>query len=275
MHMLQDALLQRYRIFVLAATIAAHANTPPTPSAAASFRQRDVRFYIELFSNWMETALGAFSLPVQNTQVQRFLSSLVSEGYARRLDRGRHPGYRLTRTGLIELTSQMVTGSVEVGRWQFLFLFYFIKNYRQRIVDLVRREGQQFPPALRLELEAHLDARALLDRELKSVEAELQRLDARIEDARQVSELLRSKVGKQPFPELVREVERLYPYELNNQKPLHALIAELPEELGAWELQHGAALRSRELWQPGKRLLQAYQSELRALSSAMQPPKGR
>ncbi len=270
--MLQDALLHRYRVFVLAATIAAHANTPT--GSNATFRQRDVRFYIELFSNWMETALGAFSLPVQNTQVQRFLTSLVAEGYARRVERGRHPGYRLTRTGLIELTAQMARGSVEVGRWQFLFLFYFIKNYRQRIVDLVRREGQQFPPALRLELESHLDAQALVERELKSVEVELKRLNTRIEDARQVSELLRTRAGKAPFPELVREIERLYPYELNNQKPLHELIAGLPEELGAWELQHGAALRAKELWQPGKRLLQAYQAELRSLSTAMQPAKG-
>ena len=263
--MLQDALLQRYRVFVLGATIAAHACSP---SPTASFRQRDVRFFIELFSNWMETALGAFSLPVQNTQVQRFLRHLVNEGYARRLERNKQPTYRLTRTGLIELTSQMVNGGVEAGRWQFLFLHYFIKNYRSRILDLVQREGQQFPAALRLELDAILDVRTLVERELKSVAVELKRLEARIDDALKVSTLMRTKAGKIPFPELVSEVERLFPYELNNQKPLHDLMAKLPEELGVWELQVGPALRAKELWQPGRRLLLAYQAELQAFLAA-------
>ena len=263
--MLQEALFQRYRVFVLAATIAAHASSP---TAAQSFRQRDVRFYIELFSNWMETALGAFALPVQNTQVKRFLQILVDEGYARRIERGKHPSYRLTRTGLIELTAQMVQSDVGAGRLQFFFLHYFIKNYRARIFDLVKRDGQQFPAALRIELEASLDAQALIARERKRVDVERKRLDARIDDARQVSEIMRARVGTVPFHELVADVEHQFPYELNNQRPLRELMAGLSEELGVWELQVGAALRAKELWQPARRLLAAYDAELRALEAS-------
>ena len=37
---------------------------------------------------------------------------------------------------------------------------------------------------------------------------------------------------ERPLAEVVKEVERLYPYQLNSQKPLSELIADIPPEPG-------------------------------------------
>ena len=115
--MKQDSLVERSEIFFATATVGAHAN-----ASKSGFRQRDVKFLIELFSNWVESSLGTFSIPVQNTQVSRYLSGLADEGYARRISRKGRPTYRLTRIGLIELISRIVERNYISQKEEFFFL---------------------------------------------------------------------------------------------------------------------------------------------------------
>ncbi|MCB0340460.1 MAG: hypothetical protein KDD53_12690, partial [Bdellovibrionales bacterium] len=93
--------LERYEVFICSALLAAHSSGEEN-----GFRQRDIKFYMGLFSNWLETSLPGDMLEVQQTQILRYLENLVSEGFARKLSRGQLPVYRLTRTGLVEITSR-------------------------------------------------------------------------------------------------------------------------------------------------------------------------
>ena len=255
-----DSLFGRQELFVAAACVGAHAQ------GTDGFRQRDVKFLADLFINWTESTLHRGEVVLRNTQIQRYLISLASEGYARQITKKNHPLYRLTRTGLLELLSRVAL-QPQLGRGaRFFFVYYFLKNYRERLVALIAEEGKQFPPALRLEVEATLDIGELLSREVLHTEKELQKLRNRIADAAAASSLttdLRKK--KVEFSEIVRTVQREYPYELNSQKPLSELIGSIPEEARGWELEIGNRKRIEDMWEPEQKLLECYKAEIEAL----------
>lgn len=250
----------KQEVFFSSATLAAHSS-----SDEDGFRQRDVRFFAELFLNWTEE-LGHTESALQNTQVLRYLEALVKEGYARKARRTASPSYRLTRLGLLEVTSRLVSPHHSAGPSRFLFVLSFLRSYRERIEDLVRREGQQFPLSLKLELEALLDPEALLASELKRVESAIVRLDSRIGEAQETAALCRRlSASRVPFPEVVAEIEDRYPYELNTQKPLSQLISSIAPDQRQWELEQGTLLRSTNLWKPQLALLKEYRLQLQGL----------
>lgn len=261
--MRDSSLLLRSQLFISTAAIAAHAGIATSPNSG--FRQRDVRFLFELFSNWAELTS---TLVAKNTQIQRFLDSLHNEGFAKRFLRKSQPHYRLTRTGLIELISRIVNQTYCSKPEHFFFLNYFIKSYKPHIEEIVKSEGQQFPYSLKLELDNLLDAHALLEREIRAVQLNIDKLQARVDDAISTSELVRGNDKKGvEFEETVLEVQKLYPYELNSQKPLTELIASIPEKNRRWELESGSIFRTKLIWQSNEEILNAY---LRRLQSLLQ-----
>jgi hypothetical protein len=247
--MAHDSRFDRYELFAATAVLAAHASNPQS-----GFRHRDVRFLIELFSNWVESALRGSALAVQNTQVARYVSMLAAEGFARRVSRKGYPVFRLTRLGLIELVSRIVGRNYLDHREHFFFLCYFVKNYRPR-----------------LELDILMDVSALVARETDAAKQELAKLDERIHDALSTSAYVEDALRKgKAMEEVVREVEKLYPYELNSQKPLSQLIFEIPPDMRGWELQRGNKLRVHEVFRPTRALLAGYISQLEALRSRLE-----
>ncbi len=259
--MLGEALLVRFEVFVSTAVVAAHAS-----AKGEGFRQRDVKFFVELFSNWTERALPDRALMVQNTQVQRYLDLLVTEGYARKISRSKRPVYRLTRTGLLELVSRSLDPKIPWTREQFFFLHFYIKNYKPLLEALIKAEGKQFPYALRVELDTLFNAKELLIKELARAKQELAQLEMRIKDSLSTSKMVEtlSKEGI-GIEEIVKQVEQAYPYELNSQKPLTELIGGIPEGMRLWELKVGNLNRVRQIWQPMKAGLECYIKELEKL----------
>ena len=256
-----DSRLERFELFAATACIGAHAQ-----SDNEGFRLRDVKFLVELFSNWAQNAFEGDILPIQNTQVGRYIQQLVKEGFARQLSRKGPPRFRLTRVGLLELINKVGARSYAHSPPQFFFLFYFFRNYNERIQKLIEEEGTQFPPALRIEIESALNLERLLNRELEVARRERRKLEARIHDAEATSSLVQAGVGKgESLATVVKQAQKLYPYELNSQKPLTELIQSIPEEYRLWELQTGNLHRSRDIWRPVSRILDSYVEELEAL----------
>ncbi len=248
------------QIFVSAATLAAHAS-----SDDSGFRQRDVRFFAELFLNWAED-IGGASQALQNTQVLRHLEGLVKEGYSRKVRGKSAPTYRLTRLGLLEEASRLTRIRESTSASQFLFVVSFLRSYGERIERLVEREGKQFPLSLKLELKALLDTEALLSGELQRVIRAISRLERRIADSEETSALCRRRAAAGvPFGQVVEEVEERYPYELNTQRPLSELISGIAPDQRRWELEEGTLVRSRNIWVPQLALLKEYRLQLQGL----------
>lgn len=254
----------RLELYVAAAVVAAHAS-----NFENGFRQRDLRFFTELFLNWGEE-LG-FSLPdIQNTQLVRYISELVTNGFAKRVRKQGAPLYRLTRVGLIELVTRMTDPKLHTSPNAFLFLICFVLSYRDRIEDLVKREGAQFPPSLRIELQALLNPGDLLEAELRRIEKAIARLARRVDDAEKTSALVTQRLANGvSFHDVVVEAERKFPYELNSRKPLRELIAGIAGDQREWELRVGNTVRANNLWKPQKALMEGYYQQLRALKATM------
>ncbi len=251
--------VKNHELFPIAATIAAH-----SVSEGRGFRQRDVKFFTDLISNWVDFSFDQQELQLQNTQVQRFLDYLTQEGFAHRSRKGGTPTYRLSRIGLIELLSRMVMKTYHAQPAHFFFVHYFIRHFRERISELVRREGKEFPYTLAMELESLLDAQALSQRHLKEVRRMLKRIDQRIADGEASARYVRGQLHKgEAFRDILKEVERRYPYDLNSQRPLEELILSIPPEHQRWELEHGGAARAQDIWHPGRELLRWFERTLR------------
>ena len=262
--MRKDSLFQRYEVFAAAAVITAHAN-----SAAEGFRQRDVRFYIELFSNWIELGLETSALDLSNTQVSRYVEELADEGLAKRSSRKGKPWYRLTRAGVVDLVSRLVNRDSFMEPPHFLFVHYFIRNYRELILSLLKLEGKPFPKALRIEIENLLEVRSFVKIQLAFAEKEEKKIDDRIKDSLRTNKLAsRRFAAGDELLEVTREVESRFPYELNSRKPLTELISQVPPELARWELQVGNMNRIEQIWKPTRLLLLSYIRHLRHLAKS-------
>ncbi|MCI5064753.1 hypothetical protein MRY87_03395 [bacterium] len=239
----------------------------------SGFRQRNLRFYFELFREWASWDRSAPRAELQTTQFTRFLNELVREGHAKCVTRAPRSPYLLTRLGLIELLTRISQRNEAEPHHTFLFAFYFLRAYRDRLIRLVTREGSDFPTALQIELEALLDYRSLLSTKIKSLQKSIRKIKAGIENAESSSALSQNLFHRGiALEEIVREVEQKFPYEFHAEKPLHELIAEIPEEAKQWELETGNALRAKLLWKPALSVEQEFLRQLQQIEASL--PQG-
>jgi hypothetical protein len=256
--MARNSLFDRYEVFVASAVLGAFANSPHR-----IFRQLDVRLMIEVFTNWVESVEEYSNLPFQNTQIARYLENLINEGFARKLSGQTHQGYRLTRTGLIEIISRIVDPPHFYHREHFYFVYYFIDSYRESIIRLVKKEGKKFPYALQVELDDLLDVELLLGKEMQEAKSELRKLSKRIQEARETRDAA-NKIyadGIEYF-EFLKELEHRVPMALNASRRYVELFERTPEKQGVWELTLGNDCRTEKMWMPAKRQLEAHILEI-------------
>src|SRR5262245_59059975 len=143
--MARQSILQRNELFIAAAVVTCHGM-----NIKRGFRQVEVRWYLEQFVSWIELIEKRANLTVQNTQVSRYIDSLVAEGYMRILQPGRHPLYRLTRPGLFAVVSRLVSKPYYERREYFFFVYFFIRAYRRRLIEFVQIEGKHFSRAMQM-----------------------------------------------------------------------------------------------------------------------------
>jgi hypothetical protein len=254
------AVLGENEALVAAAIIAAEATL-----AEDGFRQRDVRFYFELFSNWLESTTGAWTLDLHNAQIQRYLDQLVRAGGAKR-PRRTPPRYQLTPDGLLSLLHTLTARHSLKRLDEFFLVFHILRAYGGRLRALTQKNGPLPSRALSLRVDELVDARAFVQREIAAVERELGRLSLRIEESHKTAELTRQLIAKgKPIEQVVSAVEQEFPYELNSRKPLSELLTQLPPAFRVPELSDIAAQRADDLWRPTLALLSAYLEILRGL----------
>jgi hypothetical protein len=248
---------------VAAAVIAAQATLD-----ASGFRQRDVRFFLELFSNWMQSTTGSWALALHNTQVQRTLDLYTAVGWAARIGK-KPPRYRLTAEGFVELLRRLVQRRNLTRLDEFFLVHHIIDAYGQRLRALVEQRGLYASRALALDVGELLDTDGLIQRERAAVGRELERLALRVEEAQQTGALTRRLLkDKVPLGDIVGAVEQRYPYELNSRKPLTELLGGLPAPWRRDELETMADRRATGLWAPTRELLVAYDRILERLQGA-------
>ncbi len=240
---MKDNLLKRYGVLIAPAILGAHASAPD----GIGFRQRDVKWLVECFANWIESSFEDFE--IKNTQIQRYLNNLIKDGYARSYLRKSKPRYFLTPIGLVELLHRAIGDGYFPQIEHFYFLYTFLVNYKPRIEYAVKAEKKRFPYTLQLELQELFNYSALLDRQIYHVEQELKKINKRIEDQIGASKLT-SKIIKteSSYKKIVKEVENEYPYIIYTKKPLRQTLSETTQKHGLWELTIGGMNRTKYMW---------------------------
>lgn len=246
--------------FMSAALIAVHAT-----AGSHGFRQRDVRFFLELFADWVRPG----SLVVHNAQVLRHLKTLVEQGQARASFRDGKPVYRLTSGGILELTGSLARAAETDAFEVFLFIHYFVASYRSLVESQLSGLRPPLPHGVLLEARMNLDPAGLAKRRLEHLEREIQRLDIRATESVATATLVVNHLREGgTLQSATEEIQRRYPYQLNAQKPLRELMSQLPGELQRHELETGPGLRSELIWRPMLSCLAAQRDVLVALQAS-------
>lgn len=254
------ALLEEHEPLFAAAAIAAQA------TSTDGFRQRDVRFFLDLFSNWLQATTGTWTLGVHNAQVARNVELHVDAGWARRIGRT-PPRYQLTPAGLVDLLQRLVHRKNLARLDEFFLVFHVLDAYGERLRALVEQSGVLASRGLAVDVDELLDTGRLVARERARVARERERLARRALESRQSSLLARElAAGGHPLSAVIERVGREFPYELNSQKPLAELLAALPAPWRRIELEESAERRALGLWQPMGDLLAAYDEILADLA---------
>ena len=257
--MKSNSFYRQNHVFINSAIIAAY-----TSGEENFFRQKDVKFYLELFINWQESIFSAKE-EIQNVQIKRYLQYLIEEGLLNLKRRKNSPHYTLNRFGLIELIRQISENEDFHSPEEIYFSVYFIYNYRDNLISLVKKRGNSFPPGLKIEIETLLNSKNILTKQIEELEKLIKKIKQRLIDnqnARKKVEKLLSK-GK-GLNEIINIVEKEHPYQLNNQKRLSKLFKEIPDNLIIPELTFNSTNRGNIIWSSQ---LESYRTLLKTLKN--------
>ncbi len=261
---------QTVSTFLAAAILAAHGSRP------AGFAASDVRFFFQLFTNFVEHDLTRPGQDLAITQVVRVLARLRSSRWiATRgrsaMKRGRAGSrYVVTDLGLVGLLRDLVTEGPRRSFEEALFIATFLESYKERV-------WSQSKPALRRALAPLLDSRAVL----KIGEAHLGRVASDLEE-RAAGGLLLATEARETFAatrdlhKTVARLDRPGSYRLHGVRSLGELFGSLPEDVLHFEIERGFELRVRMLFEPFARRARAERDILRALiDPEARPSRGR
>lgn len=216
----------------------------------SGFRQKDVRFMLELMSSWHMTPEARQALPLlHNTQILRRMDELVHLGWMRRLGK-RTPHYRLTRSGLVGILSSLRDRALRGDIENYVFIHYLLQSYRERLTKLIEQEGLSLPLPQKMEVEEILDGKKMAQEKLRVLQNKLNYWQRRVNENQQIINIVQEQLAlRTPLDKIVSQIEKRFPYELNYQKPLTHFIAEIPEELKGWELTEGHRRRALYVWE--------------------------
>ncbi len=247
--------------YFYASVLAAHSS-----SMLDGFRQREVRFYMDLFSNWVFVKINSEPFPLHNTQVMRSLQNMVRLGLAKKMGRKNPPRYKLTRAGLIQTLNDLVALPLNDSYSEFFFVYQFIVNYKSRIIDLLNQDSKHFTKSNSLDVEFLMDEKKYLHRQLELVNHEIRHLKERIVDSeKSIALFMEMKANMIDSKKIFKMIETKYPYELNNQKRLSQLLQEIPEPLREREITEANQNRVNLFWKPKLQHLESFGHILKSL----------
>lgn len=246
------------RIYLAASLCALHIN-----SGSQGFRQRDVKFYFSLFTNWMESYLGS-RVFLQNTQIQRYLDNQVKRGILQK-SKSKTPSYSYKNTALLNLIEEITTINPEDHLELFFFQLHLLDLYKDVLFEAAVKEKLNLTPNLTLELKYLLDRKVFISKQRSRIQKEIERLNARKNESILMSKLADKLFSSgKPFDKVVKAIEAEYPYELNNYVKMTELFPKLHPSIRKAELTTNVKKRADLLWGS---LFQMYEDYLKRLDA--------
>ena len=228
------------------------------------FRQRDLRFFYDLFSNWIDPVPGSTQRqPVQNTQIARFIESLVREQLVEKKKQAKR--FTISLRSIPQLIRRFLerdyTDRPELAFFVFLFCkFYFIPYIEKNITETHRR--------------FHVGLKRLLDLANPGlfIEAQLFFVDERLRGFERVFAIqeetgsyIAERTGTISQDEWLDEVESEVSFFLHSEKPLQKILKRGDKDRIDWEARHGRIERMQLLWKCEVERLRVFRKQLQEL----------
>jgi hypothetical protein len=248
--------------YFISSLLAAHAQT-----GVEGFRQKEVRFYMDLFSNWVFVKLNSEPFPLHNTQIMRSLETMVRLGLVKKMGRKNPPRYKLTRAGFIQMIEDLVTLPLTDTYSEFFFVYLFIVNFKSGILKSIGQGSARIPKSNYIDVEFLLDEKKYLGRQLELVNHEIRQLKEKISDSHRAIDLaVHLKTTGVDVLKILKKVERSHPYELNSRKRVTQTLKEIPESLRLREITLANQNRLHLFWKPKLQHLESFGKTLKELS---------
>jgi DNA-binding PadR family transcriptional regulator len=208
---------------------------------ATGFLPKDIEFYFELYGNWLEARLTDPLRRLEFVQISRWLKRLEAQGFVETSAARPRRRYHLTNRGISHLVESMLAAPEgRLNPLETVFVVYVLRAYRPLLEARLPVAAQR-----------RLDARPLIASERRRLRAVIDDLERRLAESEAMSRHAREGLARGAKPAaLIREIDRLYGYQLGHRKTLSDLYAELPEALQVFELETGIALRNEALFRP-------------------------
>jgi hypothetical protein len=236
--------MDHLRVYLYAAVCACHINYKER-----GFRQKDVHFFFDLFSNWMDSHLGQKS-QLQNTQIQRFMKQLVALQVLKQKT-GRTPVYTCQDTGLLYLIEKVSRIEEEDDLELFFFQYHLLEIYFDLLFETLLQKKLELPHSLKIELKYLLDREVLWGKQYKRIQKKIDMLKIRTDEAQQMEKLALKLYDQGKSEEIViKTIEHTLPYQLNHQMKMSALYEKLLPGLRKRELTSHTRKRVQSLWHP-------------------------
>ncbi len=252
----KDSLIQRYEVFFLAATLAAHAGT-----LEIGFRQRDLRFYMDLFINWTYPHFDFEQSPLSNTQIMRFINQQQKSGHAILLKRTKQLSYRLTHRGIVFYLSQLQQRDYADQYSQSFFVCYFLKNYVHRFVEQLKLQGKSLRSRVQLEVDTLVNLDLFIERQVQALNREKLLLEKRIK----LSQAMSKRATQAKTSEDLQALVEGRGTGMHTFKDLARVGTWYAEDILRWELTAGATARSNDLWLPALERINSVVQQFQAL----------
>ena len=244
----RQALVERDGLLLRSSLLAADVSNGDGPG----FQLRDVRFFYLLFGNWLEYDVTRPGGDVDLTQLRRAVERLREQGWAtsRRLP-GARARVALTLAGVLGLAEDLLAGPDRLRFEECAFLLLFTSSYASPLLRRARGQARGFAGAIGTRLAEVLSPTRVLERGKRDLASVIHDLEQRLAGgervARAVGDLRRRGASD---AEIVARLDPLDPYQLQRVRPLRQVLAALPEDLRAFELDRGMALRRSLLFEP-------------------------
>lgn len=232
------------------------------------FRQRDVRFFYDLFSNWIDPIPGSRRrVGVQNTQIARFVESLAKSGIAERetnASEGKKK-YTLSFREMPKLLRQILerdySDAPAVAFFVFLFCkFYFIPFIHERM----RETHKRFHTALRRLLDI-ANPGLFIEAQLFYVDERLRGFDRVFAIQEEADELIEEQGFEGAADHWLDEVETEVSFFLHSEKPVKKLVRKGGTNRVEWEAKRGRHERLSLLWKSEVERLKIFREQLQQI----------
>lgn len=221
------------------------------------FKPKHLKFYVELFNDWLSSHAESKNFSIQNTQVIRFCEWALKNKWLKKNSDGQ---YELHPKSLIQIVRELFKLNETDTQELYFLQYHLITLYQHNFKNGFALYREHFTRGEWDDLMFALDKNELKASKLKLIDKEIYKLKNRIEEIEAMVAYSTEALEKGlSLPQVIKHLEASNPYKLQAQRSMSDFFKELPLDLQRAELTVNATKRSEVLFNSCLAQLKSYQ----------------